>query len=119
MFALCHFKENKDKVFILWDKEDIKEIAECFNIEISNEIAFEQVDKDYSLYPILSADDLLLRALNKKARTMTHVLDEIGISCWDQIRKEYDKIKEKKSQLSKSQRDKVVTYYERLTNLNS
>jgi len=110
MFALCHFKDDENK-FVLMDKEDLKEITEHMNIEIEKELSFEEFDKDYSFYALLSVNDLLLRSLNRKARTTAHVLDELKISCWMAIKKEFAKIQEKKSNLSRSQRDMVINYY--------
>lgn len=110
MFALCHFKDDENK-FVLMDKEGIKEITEHMNIEIEKELSFEEFDKDYSFYALLSVNDLLLRSLNRKARTTAHVLDELKISCWMAIKKEFAKIQEKKSNLSRSQRDMVINYY--------
>ena len=111
MFALCHFKDDENQ-FILMDKEDLKEITKHINIEIEKELSFEEFDKDYSFYTLLSVNDLLLRSLNKKARTTAHVLDELHISCWMAVKKEYNKIQEKKSKLSRSQRDLVCKYYD-------
>lgn len=110
MFALCHFKDNEN-TFVLMDNEDFKEVIEHLNIEIEKELSFEEFDKDYSLYPLLDVSDLILKSLNRNARTSTHVLDELKISCWMAVKKEFNKIQEKKSKLSKLQRDCVCNYY--------
>lgn len=117
MFALCHFKDNEIN-FVLYDKNDIKELAEHMNIEIEKEISFEEMKKDYSFYPIISANDLILRSLNSKSRTNSHVLDELGISRWINIENEWNKIQDKKSKLSKSQRDRVEDLYNFITSLS-
>ena len=110
MFALCHFKDDENK-FVLMDKEDLKEIAEHMSIEIEKELSFEEFDKDYSFYALLSVNDLLLKSLNRKARTTAHVLDELKISCWMAVKREFAKIQEKKSNLTRSQRERVTDYY--------
>lgn len=104
MFALCHCKNDELK-FVLFDKDDIKEIVQQMDIEVEQEFGFEEFDKNYSFYPLMSLQDLLLRTINKKARTITHVLDELGISCWMKIKQEYTKIQEKTSSLSRSHRE--------------
>ena len=110
MFALCHFKD-KDDSFVLYDKKDLKEVTEHMNMEIEKEVSFEEFDKDLCFYPMLYVNDLLIRSIKPKARTNTHILDEVGISCWIKLKQEYDKIQEKKSYLSKSQRDIVEQQY--------
>ena len=110
MFALCHFKDD-DNRFVLYDKKDLTEVANQLNIEIENKFSFNEFDKDYSLYPLLDVNDLIIRSLNRKARTGTHILDELGLSCWMAIKNEYQKIQEKKSKFSRSQRELVVTTY--------
>lgn len=116
MFALCHFKDDENK-FILCDKEDLKEIAEHMNIEIEKELIFEEFDKDYALYALMTVNDMLLRSMNKKARTTTHKLDELKISCWFALKREYNLIQEKKSNLSRSQRDLVEEHYNYIKSL--
>jgi len=113
MFAFCKFKD-KDDHFVLYDKKDLKEIVEQMNMEIEKEISFEEFEKDFALYPMLDVDDLIIRTVNHKARTATHILDELGISCLATLKKEYVKIQEKSSRLSKSQRDLVEKQYKYL-----
>ena len=110
MFALCNFKNTEDK-FVLADKQDFKEVAEQLNIVIDKELTPEEFDGEFSTYPLLLVNDLILRSLNNKARTTTHVLDELGISCWAALKKEETKIQEKASRLSRSQRDRVIIHY--------
>ena len=110
MFALCHFK-NDTAEFVLFDKTDLREIADHLNIEITKELTFENFDKNYSNQALLYVNDLLLRALNPKARTTTHKLDELKISCWASIKKEYVNVLDKKSKFSFSQRNMIVEYY--------
>ena len=116
MFALCHFKDNEDN-FILYDEKDLKELAEHLNIEIEKEISFEELEKEYFNYPILAADDLFVRALSKRTRTATHILDELGISNWEKLKAEYEKVQEKKSYLSRSQRELVEKQYNLILSL--
>lgn len=115
MLALCHFKDEKNS-FILYDKEDLKEISEQMGIEIEKEISLEELKKDYSLCPIMSVNDLILRSLSRRSRTATHILDELGISCWLKLEQEYNKVQEKKSYLSRSQRELVVSQYDFIIN---
>ena len=114
MFALCHYKDDTLN-FILYSKDDFKDVTEQMNIEIEKEITFEEFNKDYSFHPLMSLNDLILRSLNQKARTNTHVLNELNISCWQKLSDEYNKIQEKKSSLSRSQREMVVKTYEVIT----
>lgn len=116
MFALCHFKDETNS-FVLFDKKDIAEVTKEMNIEVEKDFDFEEFDKNYSLYPLLSLNDLILRMLNKKARTITHVLDEVGISCWVKLKNEFSKIQEKKSYLSRSQREMVISQYNLVTSM--
>lgn len=111
MFFVCHFKEDGSTDFILYDKENIQELADHMNLEIVKEISFEQLNNEFSLYAIVSMNDLLLRSLNQKARTTSHVLDEIGISCWEALKIEHYAIQQKQSKLSRSQRDLVEKQY--------
>lgn len=117
MFCLCHFKDNENH-FILYDKNDLKEIAEQMHIEIEGEVSFEELKRNYASYPMVYVNDLILRSLNRRARTVTHVLDELNISCWAALKKEFDRIQEKKSKLSRSQRELVVNQYNFITNLD-
>ena len=116
MFALCHYKDDKLK-FVLYDKKDIKEVTEYMNIEVEETFDFEKFDKDFAFYPLMSLNDLLLRTLNKKARTATHVLDEVDISCWMKLKQEHAKIQEKKSYLSRSQRELVEKTFALITSV--
>ena len=116
MFALCHFKDETNS-FVLFDKKDIKEVTKEMNIEVEETFNIEKLEKDFSLCPLLSLNDLILRMLNKKARTVTHVLDEVGISCWAKLNNEYSKIQEKKSYLSRSQREMVISQYNLVTSM--
>lgn len=110
MFALCHFKDLEDN-FILYDSEDFTDLIKDMNIEIEKELSYEEFDKDYSFYPIIPVNDLILKAINPKVKTNTSALDKLNISCWMSIKKEYNKIQKKESKLSKSQRDIVVKQY--------
>ena len=116
MFALCHFKDDKNS-FVLCDKEDLKEVAEHMNIEIEKELSLEDVEKDYGVYPLIEANDLIIRTMTKKVKTATHKLDTLGISCWARLKQEYNKIQEKASYLSRSERELVVKHYEYLSSL--
>lgn len=117
MFGLCKFKDREDR-FILYDKEDFKDFAEQMNMEVEKELSFEEFDKDFSFYPMLHIDDIAIRALNRKFRTPTHVLDELGISSWDSLKKENLKVKEKKSRLSRSERDLVEKHFNFIISLS-
>lgn len=118
MFAICHTLDNKEDIFIMYDKKDMKEISEQMGIEIEQSITLAQLIKDYSFYPILSCDDLILRVLNRKTRTDTRVLDEIGLRSFISIKKENELIKEKASRLSRSQRETVARVYNEIMNMD-
>jgi len=67
--------------------------------------------------PILQLNEFILRIFNPKKRTTTHVLGENHIDCWAQIENEYNLIQSKQSNLSRSQRDKVIERYNEILNL--
>lgn len=118
MFAICHTLDNKEEIFIMYDKKDMKEISEQMGIEIEQSITLAQLIKDYSFYPILSCNDLILRVLNRKTRTDTRVLDEIGLRSFISIKKENELIKAKTSRLSRSQRETVARVYNEIMNMD-
>lgn len=117
MFVIAHFKDTSDS-FVLIDKEDLKEVAEHMNIEIEKEITFEEFDKDYSFYPLVDANDLIIKAISKRGKTATHKLDSLDISCWIKLKQEYNKIQEKKSNLSRSERELVEKHYDYIKSLS-
>lgn len=110
MFVVCHFKDTEEK-FILYDKNDLKEITQHMNIEIDKELSFDELKNEYASFPLIYTNDMILRGMNKKARTNTHVLDELNLSNFNALEREYNKVLNKKSYLSKSQRDIVVEQY--------
>jgi len=118
MFAVCHTLDNKDDTFIMYDKKDMKEIAEHIGIVIEEHISLAKVFKDYSFYPIVSCNDLILRSLNHKARTNTHVLDELGIRTLIQIKQEFDMIQSKASKFSRSERMRIEEVYHTILNMD-
>jgi hypothetical protein len=111
MFALCHYKESTYK-FVLFDKKEIKEVADHLNIEIEKTMDFEEFDKNYNKIPLLCLDDLVVRSISNKTRTNTHVLSELGISTWTEVKNEYNLIQEKKSKFSHSERKRIEDHYQ-------
>lgn len=117
MFIVCHPKDQSEDRFILFDKKDINLEELELPLELDEVIQFEDLISKYRLLPILSLNEFLLRIINPKYRTATHILGEIGINSFFELEEEYNKIEMKKSNLSKSQRDIVVKRYnELLTN---
>ena len=110
MFALCKFN-NEELRFILYDEKDFTDTAKQMNIEIEESMDFAKFAKDFALYPLMAPNDLIIHSLNHKFRTATDRLDEVGISCWAKLKQEYAKVQEKKSNLSRSQRELVEKQY--------
>lgn len=117
MFIICHPKDQSEDKFILFDKQDINLEELELPLELDSIIQFEDLISKYRLFPILSLNEFLLRIINPKYRTTTHILGEIGINSFYELEEEFNKIELKKSNLSKSKRDLVTKRYnELLTN---
>lgn len=115
MFVVCKFPEEYDDNFVLFDSQEIK--PEEFNINKEKEITFEELESEYKRLPIISLNDYLLRSLSK-TRTISHKLGELNLDSYEQLKYENDLIVNKKSKLSKSQRDLVQKRYnEIITNV--
>lgn len=102
MFAVCKFPDESGDRFIIYDETEFK--TDEFGLVKDEEIKSKEELDNYKYYPILSLNDYLLRALNPKARTVTHTLGELGINSWFDLLFEYNLITLKKSNLSKRQR---------------
>ena len=114
MFVVCKFPEEYDGKFILFDSKEIK--PEEFNIEKEKEITFEELETEYKRLPIISLNDYLLRSLSK-TRTTSHKLGELNLDSYEQLKYENDLIVNKKSNLSKSQRNLVQERYNEILNV--
>ena len=84
MFIQCHFP-NKNEIFLLYDKEDFDVEKLGLNLEDVQVIESNRIMSEYDEYPILNLNDLLLRSVNPKARTDTHLLSEIKIDTLYQL----------------------------------
>lgn len=114
MFIICHINSQPDNKFILFDKEEIK--LEELQLELTQdeEISWQDLISKYKFLPILSLNEFILRIINPKYRSTTHILGEIGISSFYELEEEYFKIELKQSKLSKSQRELVTKRYNEL-----
>ena len=118
MFVLCHFKDNPSDRIIFFDKEERNnEILENMNLEVEKDLTFKDICENYSVFPILSLNDVILTTLNPKIKTDTRRLDEMGCLFWVILETQYNLIQEKKSKLSRSQRELIVRRYNELNNL--
>lgn len=117
MFIICHPKESPTDKFILFDKQDINLEELELPLELDETVQFEDLISKYRLLPILSLNEFLLRIINPKYRTATHILGEVGINSFFELEKEFNKIEFKQSNLSKSQRELVIKRYNELLNV--
>ena len=112
-FQICNFPENKlSKDFIVFDKEPFN--ANDFNFISIKEISLEELKSTYSDLPLLDLNELLLKSLRPKERTVTHILAEHNIESLDDLELEYSQIQNKLSTLSRHQRDLVIQRYTEL-----
>lgn len=112
MFILCN-STKQEKVILFYNKPFT---VEEFGLTKIEELDFDKenftfVNSDYNNYPIMSYLDLLLRTMNFKTRTVSHVLSECNIETINELHIEYVRIENKASRLSKSQREKVIFQY--------
>ena len=108
--VVCKFPDD-DKEFLLYDKEEFN--PEEFNlVKVKDTTVQESLD-----IPVLKLTDFVLRTMRPKERTDTHILGEIGLETISDLFKEKQLIDQKKSRLSKSQRDIVVKRYNEVINL--
>lgn len=114
MFIICHPKDQPDDKFVLFDKEDINLEELEIPLELDEIIQFEDLISKHRLLPILSLNEFLLRIINPKYRTATHILGEIGINSFYELEQEKSRIELKQSNLSKSQRELVIKRYNEL-----
>ena len=117
MFQLCHLPNKEDK-FLLFDNKDfdLKELGLEFEGEV---IEPNKIMSEYDEYPILNLNELLLRTLRPKERTISHVLSEIGIETLYDLTHEKIVIDQKKSVLSSSKRKMVLQRYQEIMKLCS
>ena len=111
MFYICRLKEDLED-FIVFDKEEIK--PEDFNLDPVKQISLEELKTEYNLLPLIKLDEFLLRALRPKERTTNRILAECGIENYTAITYEKDLINQKKSNLSRSQRELVLKRYQEI-----
>ena len=118
MFILCKFPTNETQ-FILYDKTDfdVKELG--LNVEDVQKLEPNKIMSEYDEYPIMNINDLLLKTLRPKERTITHILAEQGIETLYHLVANKLLIDKKASKLSSSQRKLVVERYNEIINLCS
>lgn len=110
MFYICRIPiPNENEEFILYDRKAFK--PDDFNVEGVKEITLDEVKSDYNLLPILSLNDFVLGTLNTKMRTHYRILRECGIETFKAFEYEKGLVENKKSKLSRSQRDLVLALY--------
>lgn len=115
MFQLCHLPDSDQKFLIYDDKDfDLKELGLKFKGE---QVEPNKIMSECDEYPILNINELLLRSLNPKERTICHILSECGIESLYQLTHEKLLIEQKKSKLSASQRKMVLQRYNDIINL--
>ena len=116
MFCICNFPDSGDMCkFILYDSKD-------FNPEDLNLIKIEEFTKDqlretYDEIPIVEMNDLILRTIRPNARTTTHVLSEANVETLGDLKYQKDLISQKKSKLSRRERELVLNRYSEIMNL--
>ena len=117
MFQLCHLPD-KDFKFLLFDNKDfdLKELGLTFEGEI---IEPNRIVSEYDEYPILNLNELLLKTLKPKERTVSHVLSEVGIETIYQLTHEKLLIDQKKSNLPRSKRNMILQRYQEIMKLCS
>jgi hypothetical protein len=114
MFYICRInKDVEENDFILYDNKSFK--PEDFNVYPVKEISIEELKNEYNLLPILSLTDFVLRTITKK-RTNTSRLADCYIETFKAFEYERDMILQKKSKLSKSQRELVLSRYDEIVN---
>ena len=109
--VICKFKDTEDLEFLVYDKKEFN--PEDFGMEKVRDTTLEES----SDVAIINLNEFLLRNIYPKQRTDTHILGELGLETFDQIKAEKGLIDKKKSKLSKSQRDVVVRRYNDLISL--
>jgi hypothetical protein len=117
MFKLVKYKEESPEI-IVFDVKDFK--PSDFNLIEVKEITLDELKKEYALTPMISLNDLILRTIRPKERTVSHVLSECGIECFTALLREYLLITElKASKLSSSQRKMVIDRYNYILSLTT
>lgn len=112
MFALVHLKDQNDQ-FILYSEKDIP--FEGSNLELEKELSFSDIETEHFDIPLYPLEDFILASLSKK-KTKSGKLNDENISNYIELLQEYQLIQEKKSKLSRSKRDLVVSTFNRLHN---
>ena len=117
MFVLCKANDPTLGQFIIFSSRPFT--VEEMGLEKVSELSFDKEnltfeESQYNKYPIIEYLDFMLRMMNPKTRTITHVLSECNIETVDAIHLEYHRIQNKTSKLSRSQREKLLVQYNRL-----
>lgn len=116
--VICHIPNDEQLGnFILFDNKEFK--PEDFNLEKIEEIGLEDVKTKHRNLPILELNDFLLRTLRPKSRTVTHILSENKIETFSDLEYQRDLISQKKSNLSRSQREMVLQRYDEICSIKS
>ncbi len=114
MFYICHLSNDQEQ-FVVFDKKEFK--PKDFNLEPVKEITVEELKSDYNLLPIVELNEFLLGILASKKRTTTRILAECKIETFKALEYELDLIRQKKSNLSRSQRELVQSRYNEIVTL--
>lgn len=114
MFYICRInKDVEGDDFVLYDNKSFK--PEDFNVHPVREITIEELKSEYNLLPIFSLTDFVLRMITKK-RTNTSRLADCHVETFRAFEYERDMILQKKSKLSKSQRELILLRYDEIVN---
>lgn len=116
MFKLVKYNDKLPQI-IIFDAKDFK--ASDFNLEEIKDITLDELKSEYVFTPIMSLNDLLLRVLRPKERTVSHVLSECGIECFAALDVEQTKVNLKASKLSSNHRKLVVDRYNYILSLTN
>lgn len=116
MFKLCQFKDHSEVKFILFHNDDFD--TEGLNIDILSELTLNEnlefSDAVANHYPLISYSDFIIRTIQPKARTASHILGELRLECLADIVCENTLISLKQSKLSHSQREVVQHRFNQL-----
>ena len=113
MFVLSQLPNNDFK-FIIYDKKEVN--LDDFSIEKIKDIDLSELESDYANLPILEFNQFLLRTLKPKERTDNHILSELRIETFNELKQEKTRIDAKVSKLSHSQRELVINRYNEIVN---
>ena len=112
MFAKVQHKNSSDP-FYIYDTEDLKDLSlDDFGLKVLSESP--ELSEDLPIYPL---NELLIKRLGYKKRTESQRLEECGIFTYHDLCAEYLKVLAKESNLSRSQRDLVVSRFKEIAQI--